>query len=390
MALLTLTGHAVLHPIRVLGEIGRNIVGRGSSASHKEARPPSGCDKQGRASGNIPPLQRSTSSGQQAMKKSVFSRSESMPMRREQQPATAPPPLPPAGPSNTTSSRPSLPDIDSQDAGNHLAAPQYAAEIYANYHRVEESYRAPSNYMDNQPEVTPWMRGVLVDWLVEVHLKFKLMPETLYITVNIIDRFLATRTVKRKELQLTGVAAMFLASKYEEIWAPEVRDFVYICDKAYTRKQIVEMEKNIVIALKFKVTFPTSYHFAARYMKAANSTDKEFAHLCQFLIELALPQYEMLSSSSSEVAAAAVMLALKMTDRVGADGSVWPDACEKHSGYGLRRLEPIAAEIQALVSKAAQPDADLKAVYKKFSSAKFSEVARVWEGRPDLFPAPRR
>ena len=304
-----------------------------------------------------------------------------MPARKEQQHQA---------PSNPSSSRPSLPDIDAVDADNPLAAPEYAADIYANFHRVEESFRAPSNYMDNQPEVTPWMRGVLVDWLVEVHLKFKLMPETLYITVNIIDRFLALKTVKRKELQLTGVAAMFLASKYEEIWAPEVRDFVYICDKAYTRKQIVEMEKNIVLALKFKITFPTSYQFAARYMKAANSTDRDFAYLCQFLIELTLPQYEMLSSSSSEVAAATVLLALKMTDRVDADGSPWPAACEKHSGYSLKRLEPIAAEIQALVARAAQPDADLKAVFKKFSSNKFGEVARLWEGRPDLFPAPRR
>ena len=79
------------------------------------------------------------------------------------------------------------------------------------------------------------MRGILVDWLVEVHLKFKLMPETLHLTANLIDRFLASRNVSRKRLQLVGVTAMLVASKYEEIWAPEVRDFVYISDKAYDR-----------------------------------------------------------------------------------------------------------------------------------------------------------
>ena len=87
----------------------------------------------------------------------------------------------------------------------------------------------------NKPDINEKMRGILVDWLVEVHLKFKLMPETLFLTANLIDRYLATRAVSRKNLQLVGVTAMLVASKYEEIWAPEVRDFVYISDKAYDR-----------------------------------------------------------------------------------------------------------------------------------------------------------
>ena len=85
-----------------------------------------------------------------------------------------------------------------------------------------------------QTDINDKMRAILIDWLVEVHLKFKLMPETLFLTHNLIDRFLAKKVVTRKNLQLVGVTAMLLASKYEEIWAPEVRDFVYISDKAYT------------------------------------------------------------------------------------------------------------------------------------------------------------
>ena len=90
--------------------------------------------------------------------------------------------------------------------------------------------------MADQDDINDRMRAILVDWLVEVHLKFKLMPETLYLTVNIIDRFLEVRSVMRSKLQLVGVTAMLLASKYEEIYAPEVRDFVYITDRAYTRE----------------------------------------------------------------------------------------------------------------------------------------------------------
>ncbi len=83
------------------------------------------------------------------------------------------------------------------------------------------------------------MRSILIDWLIEVHLKFKLVPETLFLTVNLIDRYLQHKQVTRQKLQLVGVTAMLIASKYEEIYAPIVKDFVYITDNAYTKEEIL-------------------------------------------------------------------------------------------------------------------------------------------------------
>jgi len=71
----------------------------------------------------------------------------------------------------------------------------------------------------------------LVEWLIEVHLKFKLLPETLFLTINLIDRYCMVKQVLRNEYQLLGVTAMLIASKYEEIYPPEIRDFVHITDK---------------------------------------------------------------------------------------------------------------------------------------------------------------
>lgn len=82
--------------------------------------------------------------------------------------------------------------------------------------------------MGKQIEINERMRSILVDWLIEVHNKFELMPETLYLTVDIVDQYLSMRTVLRRELQLVGVSAMLIASKYEEIWAPEVNTFSHI------------------------------------------------------------------------------------------------------------------------------------------------------------------
>lgn len=76
---------------------------------------------------------------------------------------------------------------------------------------------------------------------LQVHYKFDLMDETLFLTVNIIDRFLEEQVVPRKKLQLVGITAMLLACKYEEVSVPVVEDLVLISDRAYTKGQILEM-----------------------------------------------------------------------------------------------------------------------------------------------------
>jgi hypothetical protein len=82
-----------------------------------------------------------------------------------------------------------------------------------------------------QDDITEKMRSILIDWIIDVHAKFKLEPNTLFMATNIIDRFLSKERIPRKQLQLAGVAAMLIACKFEEIYAPEVRDFVYISDE---------------------------------------------------------------------------------------------------------------------------------------------------------------
>ncbi|KAK6264040.1 hypothetical protein SCA6_019474 [Theobroma cacao] len=100
------------------------------------------------------------------------------------------------------------------------------------------------NYMALQCDIKERMRGILIDWLIEVHYKFELMEETLYLTVNLIDRFLAIQQVVRKKLQLVGVTAMLLACKYEEVSVPVVEDLILISDKAYSRKEVPDMVCN--------------------------------------------------------------------------------------------------------------------------------------------------
>ena len=106
-----------------------------------------------------------------------------------------------------------------------------------------------------------------MDWIVEIHYKFKLLPETLFITVNIVDRYLCVREVRKRNFQLVGVAAMLIATKYEEIYAPEIKDFVYVADYTYTANDILKCEADILMALDFNVTTPSPLAFLDFFIK---------------------------------------------------------------------------------------------------------------------------
>ena len=86
-------------------------------------------------------------------------------------------------------------------------------------------------------------------------------------------------------LAQVGVTAMLVASKYEEIWAPEVKDFVFISDEAYTREQILEMEKIMLNTLRFNLTVPTAFAFLHRYLKAGAVPKATQVRCCQRLTQ---------------------------------------------------------------------------------------------------------
>ena len=153
--------------------------------------------------------------------------------------------------------------------------PRYAADICTNLREVEAGLPKLDGYMDRQPDVNERMRQILVDWLVEVHLNFKLSPETLFLTVRLLDRYLAVKTVKRSKLQLVGVTCMLLAAKFEEIYAPEVRDFVNITDKAYSKAEILDMEVCILNALQFRIQTVSPYFFLCRFLQVFANFDDD-------------------------------------------------------------------------------------------------------------------
>ncbi|KAK8473382.1 hypothetical protein PHAVU_001G119800 [Phaseolus vulgaris] len=222
-------------------------------------------------------------------------------------------------------------DIDAGDVDNELAAVEYIDDLYR-FYKLFENENRPHDYIDSQPEIKERSRAILVNWLIDVNTKFYLSLETLYLTINIIDRFLSVKSIPScRELQLVGISAMLMASKYEEIWPPQVEDFV--CLTTYTHEQILVMEKTILGNLEWTLTVPTSLVFLIRFIKAT-VPDQELENMAHFLSELGLVHYATVMYCPSMVAASAVFAARCTLNKI----PLWNETLELHTGYSLEQL----------------------------------------------------
>ncbi|CAN1234461.1 CYCA1-1 [Linum perenne] len=137
-----------------------------------------------------------------------------------------------------------------------------ACDIYKHLRASENKKRPTTDFMERtQTDIDASMRAILIDWLVEVAEEYELVPDTLYLAVNYIDRYLSGNVINRKRLQLLGVACMMIAAKYEEICAPHAGQFCFITDNTYFKDELLEMESAVLNYLKFEMTTPTAICF---------------------------------------------------------------------------------------------------------------------------------
>ncbi|XP_049836724.1 cyclin-A2-like [Schistocerca gregaria] len=236
----------------------------------------------------------------------------------------------------------------------------YTEDVYRYLREIEERHRPRAGYMKKQPDITYSMRCILVDWLVEVAEEYKLQTETLYLAVSFIDRFLSYMSVVRAKLQLVGTAAMFIAAKYEEIYPPDVKEFVYITDDTYTKKQVLRMEHLILKVLSFDLSVPTVLTFLTTFFSVDKVSDTVL-YLAMYLSELTLVEGDpYLQYLPSVRAGAAIALARHTLEQ-----AVWPQELETFSGYSLADLKPCIECLQKTFGESAtHPQQAIREKYK--------------------------
>mmetsp|Transcript_6030 Transcript_6030/g.12218 ORF Transcript_6030/g.12218 Transcript_6030/m.12218 type:complete len:352 (-) Transcript_6030:288-1343(-) len=198
-----------------------------------------------------------------------------------------------------------------QENGNPLNPPEILAFLFINFYFIKKKLVTKQSYMNFQPDINGKMRAILVDWLIDVHSKFKLMPKTLHLTISILDRFLDRKSLVRQKLQLLGITAMLLASKHEEMYAPETQDFVYISDKSYTKNDIFKMETLICTTLSYNFSSISSFFFLSGWLKFLNP-DKEKIIFSIYCIELTLPDLLIMQFNQKTIAASSILIMLEI------------------------------------------------------------------------------
>lgn len=266
-------------------------------------------------------------------------------------------------------------DVDQEDGDDPQAASDYVQHIYGYLWQLEQRFPVPEDHLSGS-RISARMRSVLVNWLSEIQVQFKLLQETLHLTVDILDRYLAVEASKLqyKQLQLVGVSSMLVACKYEEMYVPEVGDFVYITDNSYDADAILSMELKILRVLNFGLGKPTAINFVRRNSKAG-SVHLVHHTLAKYIAEECFISYPLASVKPSEKAAAALLVSLKLSNPKTELSQLWDATLSFYSGYSLASLVSTSSLISGRLLQVT--DSKFQAAYNKYNCASKGHVSRI-------------
>lgn len=219
--------------------------------------------------------------------------------------------------------------------------------------------------MLKQPHLNWHMRSILVDWLIEVQWKLKLLPETLYLSINVIDRILSLRRVSLNRLQLVGLAATLLASKYEEVVAPSVQNFVFLADNSFDSNDLLIAERYIFQILNFTLAYPSPMSFLRRISKA-ESYDIRSRTLAKYLMEITLLDPNFVPVPPSLVAAVGIY-----TARLMLRSGPWTPNLIHYSGYQEIHVRRYSNRLLHFL----QQEQRYLSIHRKYSSKKYMKAS---------------
>ena len=252
---------------------------------------------------------------------------------------------------------------------------EYLEEIYMNLLLEEKqaTIKPKLGYMNTQYEINEIMRAILIDWIIDIHLKFKLRQETLFMTIWLIDTYLSYAIVPREKFQLLGITCLLISCKSHEIYYPQQNKIIEMTDNAYTKQEMLTMENEILKKLNFYIVCPNPIDFYNILSKMFNFEKKHY-FLGNYFIESALVYYQILKYSSSVIACSCAYLVMKYY-RI--------DGYQKlYNNFIINEQNPedvikdAAKEIYILVENLAK--SKFKSVKKKFALPQYENVSDMF------------
>lgn len=221
------------------------------------------------------------------------------------------------------------------------------------------------------------MRSIVIDWLVDVHRKFKMRMETLFITISIMDRYLEKNQIRKEIFQLVAASSLFIAAKYEEIYPPALEDFVYICADTYNKADIIEMESLILDELEFALVSTSSHNLLGIYtfessIPLQRILAKKQTDLCLYFLHLMEMNYKMVVHNHPLKAASAILLSHKIMKTK--DDSLLNELARE---FSLPVDHIKACSMELFLELCSPPNEKLSAIRRKFSQDIYSNVSSL-------------
>ena len=228
-----------------------------------------------------------------------------------------------------------------------------AQDIFTYLYELEDVQSVKEDFLKDQKIYTPKVRQRLIDWLIELSRRLECDPETMYMTVAVIDRYFAAVNVEhRNHVQLVALGALLVASKYEQIWPPSVEDLIKSADNPISRRDMFRAEIDILEKLNFDLGRPIPLAFLRRYSRAAHC-DHKMHSMAKFLMELTLSEYECAHWKPSLVAATALFIIVHLVFNNQQQQAQPQQSSVRHSSAALQQIgNTFGASRRLLVSAA--------------------------------------
>ena len=225
-----------------------------------------------------------------------------------------------------------------------------------------------------QNEIKDSMRMRLINWLIKVHSKFKLSPESIFLTVSILDRFLSKTRIIRRDLQLVGMMSLMIASKYEDTFPPTLEELEYICGKTYSKNELKNCELKILFDLGFNFTYSTIFHFLTKIFNCQNFTEME-KFTANYISEICLLRIEFLFNCPSLIAAVCIYLSIRINNN---NILMWNKKLIQITGYREYKLNQLAKKILFFIKTCFT---EFKYISKKYKVKKFNSCSSMVQNK---------
>ena len=244
---------------------------------------------------------------------------------------------------------------------------EYSIEIFHVLLKKESSRIIDPEYINHQAELSWSMRSILIDWIVQVSFKFNLLPETLFLAVNYLDTFLSLKPISVQKFQLVGVTSLMIASKFEEIYPPKMKDWIYSLNSSCKISELKSAERYFLKILNFNLCHSYTFHFLRR-ISSGDGYSIAPRTLCKYLLELSLLDERFLKYTSSKIVAGCFALSYSLLKL-----EFWTIKQEILSGHSFEEIKEISMLLLDLLKRPGLSDSF---IVNKYSSNQYGGVSQ--------------